>query len=145
MTVNPSDHMSFTRLYQNSARVHFDSMATGGSPLVYGGLTISIGYAQSFNGLENRLGIKAINGGTHANPVHAGDTLYSFTDVLDQTPLSKTHGALRLRLLVVKNEFPGDSYPIMINELGSEKQRYNHHVVLDLDYWDLIARKETDV
>jgi hypothetical protein len=77
--------------------------------------------------------------------LHAGDTLYSFTDVLDRTPLSKTRGALRLRLLVVKNEIPSDAYPIMITESGSEKQRYNPKVVLDLDYWDIIARKETDV
>ncbi len=145
MTINSSDHMSFTRLYQNSARVHYDAIAAGGTPLVYGGLTLSLGYAQSFNGLENRLGIKAINGGTHANPVHTGDTLYSFTEVLDRVPLSEVHGALRLRLLVVKNVPPSDSYRITIHDPTSEKERYNPDIVLDLDYWELVARRGIDV
>ena len=98
--------MSFTRLYQNTARPHFDSRATDGNPLVYGGLPLSLKYAQAFNGIENRLGIAAINAGTHANPVQAGDTLYSFTDVLDRAEIFERQGALRLRLVVVKNQQP---------------------------------------
>jgi 2-methylfumaryl-CoA hydratase len=141
-TINSSDHMSFTRLYQNTARVHFDSIATDGNPLVYGGLPLSLGYAQAFNGIENRLGIAAINGGTHANPVHAGDTLYSFTEVLDRAELSKHHGALRLRLIVVKNQQPSDdSFAIKVRDKQTGREVYNGSVVLDLDYWELVASR----
>jgi len=145
MTVNSSDHMSFTRLYQNSARVHYDTLAAGGSPLVYGGLSISFGYAQAFNGLENRLGIRAINSGTHANPVHAGDTLYSSSEVLDKVTLSDTHGALRLRLLVAKNEPHLESVPIKVTDSSSGRERHNTNIVLDLDYWELMARRSANV
>ncbi|MFN0158713.1 MAG: MaoC family dehydratase [Bacteroidota bacterium] len=142
MTINSSDHMSFTRLYQNSARVHFDTLLTNGKPLVYGGVPISIGYAQAFNGLENRMGIAAVNSGAHANPVHAGDTLYSFTQVLERAELSGTHGALRLRLVVVKNERPEtvESFSIKTLDQQSGKEAYRPNVVLDLDYWELFAK-----
>ncbi len=141
-TINSSDHMSFTRLYQNTARMHFDSRATDGNPLVYGGLPLSLGYAQAFNGIENRLGIAAINAGTHANPVHAGDTLYSFTDVLDRAEISECHGALRLRLVVVKNQQPIDiSFLTNSKYNQTDKEVYNSSVVLDLDYWELVATR----
>ena len=141
-TINSSDHMSFTRLYQNTARVHFDSRAADGNPLVYGGLPLSLGYAQAFNGIENRLGITAINAGTHANPVHAGDTLYSFTDVLDRAEISERHGAMRLRLVVVKNQQPiDDSFLIKVRDKQTDKDVYNGNVVLDLDYWEMVATR----
>ena len=135
-TINASDHTIFTRLYQNTARVHFDAMLTSGKPLVYGGLPISLGYAQAFNGLENRMGIVAVNGGTHANPVHTGDTLFSFTDVLEKQELSDQIGALRLRLVVVKNEHPDGNGPFTITQQVEGKQVYRETVVLDLDYWE---------
>jgi 2-methylfumaryl-CoA hydratase len=141
MTVNASDHMAFTRLYQNSARVHFDALATGGRPLVYGGLIISIGYAQSFNGLEQRGGIRAINAGTHANPVHSGDTLFSLTKVQDKHELGASEGALRLRLIVVKNERPRNGFEPMVVDRSTKKSRYHPNVVLDLDYWEVVARR----
>jgi 2-methylfumaryl-CoA hydratase len=144
MTINSSDHMCFTRLFQNSARVHFDNQLTNGRPLVYGGLPLSIGYALSYNGMENRLGIVAINGGTHANPVYPGDTLYAFTDVIDKMDLPGTYGALRLRLLVVKNEQPEATatFHIKTPDPQATKEGYNKNVVLDLDYWDMIAKGE---
>jgi len=143
-TINSSDHMSFTRLYQNSARVHFDAITTGGKPLVYGGLIISLGYAQAFSGFENRLGIKAINAGTHANPAYAGDTAYCFTEVLDRVSLSDLHGALRLRMFVVKNHQPDESFSPMNDSTSSNTQRYHPAVVLDLDYWELMATRRSD-
>jgi 2-methylfumaryl-CoA hydratase len=143
MTINSSDHMCFTRLYQNSAKVHFDTLLTSGKPLVYGGLPISIGYAQSFNGIENRLGIAAINSGSHANPVYAGDTLYSFTNVLERSDISSTHGALRLQLVVVKNQDPFTSkdFRTKVRDSNTHREVYNSNVVLDLDYWELISKK----
>ncbi len=142
-TVNSSDHMNFTRLYQNSARVHFDSMLTNGKPLVYGGLPISIGYAQQFNGFENRLGIAAINSGSHVNPTYSGDTLYSCTHVLERGDISPALGALRLRLLVCKNENPASVPDFQIKKLNpqTQKEEYRSSVVLDLDFWELVRKK----
>jgi len=143
VTVNSSDHMSFTRLYQNSARVHFDALLMNGQPLVYGGLPLSIGYAQSFNGIENRTGISAINAGTHANPAYQGDTLYSFTDVLQKADFFPSMGVLRLRMVVVKNEDPAATgqFAIKVRNPNTNKEEYNDRVVLDLDYWEPVARR----
>ena len=145
MTINASDHMNFTRLYQNSARVHFDALATGGKPLVYGGLVLSIGYAQSFSGLEQRGGIRAINAGTHANPVYSGDTLYTLTQVLEKHPLGKNEGALRLRMVVLKNERPRNGFDPWVVDPATQKRRYQQNVVLDLDYWESMARRSSHV
>jgi 2-methylfumaryl-CoA hydratase len=145
MTVNASDHMGFTRLYQNSARVHFDALLMNQRPLVYGGYPLSVGYAQGFNGFENRIGIAAINAGTHANPVYQGDTLFAFTDVVETTPLSAALGALRLRMIVVKNENPAtaDGFTAQKRNPVTGKDEYTERVVLDLDYWELMARRRT--
>jgi 2-methylfumaryl-CoA hydratase len=145
MTINSSDHMSFTRLYQNSARVHFDAMLTEGKPLVYGGLPISVGYAHSFSGFENRLGIVAINGGSHVNPTLAGDTLYTMSEILDRVDITSTIGALRVRMVVVKNlQLPLDgTFAARKRDTNTGKETYNPHVVLDLDYWELMAKRST--
>ncbi|HAA56495.1 MAG TPA: hypothetical protein DCE42_17145 [Myxococcales bacterium] len=149
MTINHSDHMSFTRLFQNSAKVHFDAILTDGRPLVYGGLPISLGYAMAFNGLENRLGLCGLNGGTHANPLYAGDTIYAFTDVLDKVALEgKGVGTVRLRLVCVKNEDPtkwDDPMRAIQEEHPKKPGRMRHlpSVILDLDIWDLIPTKDT--
>jgi 2-methylfumaryl-CoA hydratase len=151
MTVNRADHMSFTRLFQNSAKVHFDEVLTQGTPLVYGGVPISYGYAQAFNGFENRLGLAAVNGGTHANPVYAGDTLYSFTDVLARADLGEpsTVGALRLRLVCTKNLSPSEAeapegFSVMVDDdKRPGKKRYHPNVVLDLDFWELVPKRAT--
>ncbi|MCB9642629.1 MAG: hypothetical protein H6728_06095 [Myxococcales bacterium] len=149
MTMNDSDHMSFTRLFQNSAKVHFDSHKMNGRPLLYGGLTISHGYAQAFNGLEMRLGIRALNSGVHANPTYSGDTLYTFTDVLETVSLTDPNlGALRLRMVVTKDldaaalAEQGETFSIM-QEHPKKPGKKQHHpqVVLDLDYWEVLPRR----
>lgn len=145
VTVNASDHMGFTRCYQNTAKVHFDAIRTEGKPLVYGGYPLSLAYAQAFNGLENRGGPVALNGGTHANPVYAGDTLYAFTDVLATDPLGAESpvGALRLRLVGVKNVAPeGDpAFPIKVpHPKKPDETIYRPDVVLDVDYWEMMAK-----
>jgi 2-methylfumaryl-CoA hydratase len=144
MTVNSSDHMTFTRMFQNTAKIHFDALLTDGKPLVFGGFPMSLGYAQSFNGLENRTGICSINGGSHANPVYAGDTLYTFTEVLNKLPFSSESkvGALRLRMIVVKNEPVKniEKFSIQIDDPKKPgKKKYHPNVVLDLDYWEQMA------
>lgn len=141
MTINDSDHSLATRLYQNNARLHFDHhmMQTSafGKRLVYGGIVISICRSLSFEGLENALSILAINAGAHANPSFAGDTIYSFTEVLDrwELPGRTDAGALRLRMVGIKNITPA--------EISNIKQQDGYHpnVVLDLDYTVLMPRK----
>lgn len=132
--------MMATRLWQNTARVHFDQheAAQGrfGRRLVYGGHVISIARALSFNGLANAGLILAINGGTHANPAFAGDTIYAWSEVLEQIELAgrSDAGALRLRTVASKNG-PCAGFP-----LRGEDGKYPPDVVLELDYTVLIPR-----
>src|SRR6185295_10219795 len=55
MTVEEAEHQMATRLYQNTARVHFNLFAQSkdrfGRRLIYGGHVISLARALSFNGL----------------------------------------------------------------------------------------------
>lgn len=146
MTIEESDHMLATRLYQNTAKVHFDQFQADKTRfkrrLIYGGHIISLARSLSYNGLENALGILGWNGGTHANPTFAGDTIYALTEVLDKQPLPGRDdlGALRLRLVGVKNwERSEGALAIKIEKDG--KQVYDPRVVLDLDYWVAMPRK----
>lgn len=141
MTINDSDHSLATRLYQNNARLHFDAHMMANSPmkqrLVYGGIIISACRALSYEGLENAISVLAINGGTHANPSFAGDTIYTFTEVLDRLTLPNhpQFGALRLRMVGLKNITP--------TEVPNAKtyNGYHSNVVLDLDYTVLMPRR----
>jgi 2-methylfumaryl-CoA hydratase len=142
MTVNNSDHSIATRLYQNTAKAHFDgfsSGATGGQRLVYGGHVISICKALAYDGLENGLSILAINAGGHINPTYASDTIACATEVIDKFDFDSPHvGGLRLRMIGVKNARP-ESIEFPDSELG--KASYPSNVVLDLDYTIAIPKK----
>ncbi len=141
MTINDSDHSLATRLYQNNARLHFDAHMMQNSPfgnrLVYGGIVISICRSLSYEGLENALAILAINAGTHANPSFAGDTIYSYTEVLERWEIAgrTDAGALRLRMVGIKNTAPAEIAAIKTAD------GYHPNVVLDLDYTVLMPRK----
>lgn len=146
MTIEEAEHMIATRLYQNTAKVHFDAHAAKstrfGKRLMYGGHVISLARALSYNGLEGALGMLAWNGGAHANPTFANDTLYAYTTVLDKAELPgrKDVGALRVRLVGVKNADPvKENIPLKVEKDG--KESYHPSVVLDLDYWLLMPRK----
>ena len=69
MTIEAAEHMMATRLYQNTAKVHFDLHAQKdgrfGRRLIYGGHIFSLARGLSFNGLANAFHIAAINGGRH--------------------------------------------------------------------------------
>ena len=88
MTINDSDHSIATRLYQNTAKAHFDAelmkATPGGKRLVYGGHVISVCRALAYDGLENAIGLLAINAGTHVAPTYAGDTLRCVTVVKER-------------------------------------------------------------
>ena len=136
MTVEEAEHQIATRLYQNTAKVHFDAHAQKdsrfGKRLIYGGVVISIARALSFNGLESAAQILAINAGTHAGPLFAGDTIYAWSEILDKATLNDTTGALRLRLVAAKNH-PCNDFP-----LRGEDGKYASDVILDFDYWAAI-------
>ncbi len=136
VTVEEAEHQLATRLYQNTAKVHFDAMAQQssrfGKRLIYGGVTISLARALGFNGLGNAALMLAINGGRHVNPLFAGDTLYAWSEVLDKTDLGEA-GALRLRLIAAKNRACTD-FP---DKAGGE---YDPAIVLDFDYWAAIPK-----
>jgi len=141
MTIEEAEHQLATRLYQNTAKVHFDQKhaednSRFGRRLVYGGVIISLARALSFNGLANAFHVAAINGGRHAAPAFAGDTVYAWSEVLDRAeiPGRSDIGALRLRTMATKNlactDFPGPSEPATANA----------GVILDLDYWVAMPR-----
>ncbi len=141
MTIEEAEHMMATRLYHNSARVHFDQFTQGqgrfGRRLVYGGHVISLARALSFNGLQNAALLGAINAGRHVNPVFAGDTVFAWSQVLDKAEL---HGrrdcaALRLRLVATKN-LPCGAFPDK-----DAQGKYPAEVVLDFDYWAILPRR----
>ncbi|HRO16188.1 MAG TPA: MaoC family dehydratase [Paracoccus sp. (in: a-proteobacteria)] len=133
VTVEEAEHMLATRLWQNTAKVHFDAtFRDDGRRLIYGGHVISLARALSFNGLANAQMIVALNGGAHANPCFAGDTVRAWSEVLDkaETPAPGV-GAIRLRLVAHKGR-AGDA------TLRDANGRYAPHVLLDLDYWALM-------
>ena len=138
MTIEEAEHQMATRLFQNTAKVHFNQHASGdeGRRLIYGGHIISLARALSFNGLANAFHIAAINGGRHVAPSHAGDTVYAWSEVLERVELPgrKDIGALRMRTVAVKNRLPGD-FPLMADE-----NSYEDGVILDLDYWAVLPR-----
>lgn len=126
--------MLATRLWQNTAKVHFDAMLReDGRRLIYGGHVISLARALSFNGLANAQMIVALNGGSHANPCFAGDTVRAWSEVLDKAETGVPGvGAIRLRLVAAKKG-QGDDFA-----LKDEAGRYDPSVLLDLDYWALM-------
>lgn len=143
MTINDSDHSIATRLYQNTARAHFDGHAmasNGGQRLVYGGHIISVCHALAYDGLENGLSILAINGGSHVNPTHAGDTIACATMVLDKIDLGQEHlGGLRLRMIGVKN---AGAASIAFPAPGEGRAAHPSSVVLDLDYTVAMPKRQ---
>ncbi|MGG7644948.1 MaoC family dehydratase [Rhodovulum sp. YNF3179] len=135
VTVEEAEHMMATRLWQNTAKVHFDAtLREDGRRLIYGGHVISLARALSFNGLANAQMIVALNGGAHANPCFAGDTVRAWTEVLETAETDAPGvGALRLRLVATKGEGPEAG-------LRNAEGKYLPHVLLDLDYWALMPR-----
>lgn len=135
VTVEEAEHMLATRLWQNTAKVHFDAtFREDGKRLIYGGHVISMARALSFNGLANAQMIVALNGGAHANPCFAGDTVKCWSEVLDRADTAAPGvGAIRLRLVAVKQ----GAAPFALK--GADG-KYAPEVLLDLDYWALMPK-----
>jgi 2-methylfumaryl-CoA hydratase len=138
-TVEEAEHQIATRLYQNTARIHFDQFSAKqgrfGRRLIYGGHVISIARSLTFNGLANAFHVAAINGGRHVAPLFAGGTVFAWSEILAKAELpGRTDvGALRLRT-VATNDKPCVDFPL---KSGDE---YDPAVLLDLDYWVLMPR-----
>jgi len=141
MTVEEAEHMLATRLYQNTAKVHFNQHAAGetrfGRRIVYGGHVISHARALSFNGLANACKLLAVNGGRHVAPLFAGDTIYAWSEVLERVALPgrADAGALHLRTVAAKDR-PCADFPRKDGE-----GKYDPAVVLDFDYTVLMPRR----
>lgn len=141
MTIEEAEHQMATRLYQNTAKVHFDAVlqkdSRFGRRLIYGGHIISLARALSFNGLANAFKVVAINAGRHVAPTFAGDTIYAWSEVLEKL---EPHGrsdvaALRLRTVAVKDT-PCADFPDKDAE-----GKYLSSVVLDFDYTVLLPKR----
>jgi len=131
ITVEEAEHMLATRLWQNTAKVHFDVTARpDGRRLIYGGHVISLARTLSFNGLANAQMVVGLNGGSHVNPCFAGDTVRAWSEVLDKTETRAPGvGAIRLRTVATTGA-PFD--------LRDDNGQYLPGVLLDLDYWALM-------
>lgn len=135
VTIEEAEHMLATRLWQNTAKVHFDAtFRPDGKRLIYGGHIISIARALSFNGLANAQIMAALNGGAHANPCFAGDTVRAFTQVLDlaETPAPGV-AAIRLRTVAHKSRERD-------HKIKDQDGKYLPDILLDLDYWAFLPQ-----
>jgi len=138
MAVEEAEHALATRLYQNTAKVHFNAFERAKDPsgrrLVYGGVVISTARGLAFNGLENAGLVLGVNAGRHVNPYFAGGTIFAWSQVLDKADLGPA-GALRLRLVATKDA-PCDAFPDKDAE-----GKYPAEVILDFDYWVAIPKR----
>jgi 2-methylfumaryl-CoA hydratase len=136
MTVEEAEHQLATRLYQNTARVHFNQFAEAsgrfGRRLVYGGHVISLARALSFNGLANACRIAAINAGRHVAPLFAGATVFAWSEIVDKA-LFEGAGALRVVTRATR-DLPCADFPT--EDATAEKPG----VILELDYWIVMPR-----
>ena len=139
MTVEEAEHQLATRLFQNTAKVHFNqhSEAQGrfGRRLIYGGHVISLARALSFNGLANAFHIAAINGGRHVAPLFAGGTVYAWSEILETAALPGRDDIGALRILTrATRDLPCNAFPVEDGALDKPG------VILELDYWALMVR-----
>jgi 2-methylfumaryl-CoA hydratase len=141
VTIEEAEHQLATRLYQNTARVHFnhhvEKQGRFGQRIVYGGHVMSLARTLGYNGLGNAIRIAAINGGRHVAPMFAGDTVYAWSSVTEKLEITgrRDLGALRIRTIATRNracaDFPGQD----------ENGKYDPAVALDLDYTVLLPRR----
>ena len=147
MTIEEAEHQLATRLYQNTARVHFNQLqqqsSRHGRRIVYGGHVISVAHALSFDGLENadrHGGLERwiahqpdLRRATRCSP---GPTCWSAS-----RSAARTLARLRLRLVAVKNVDPSQESVDAQGRRDDGRERYSPSVVLDLEYVALIPKR----
>ena len=140
ITVEEAEHMLATKLYQNTAKVHFNHYyekdGKFGKRIVYGGHVISLARSLSYNGLANAFKIIGINGGVHASPCFAGKTVFAWSEIIDIMEISDSIGAIR-----IKTNGIGDA-PASEFQHQNDDDKFNQNVLLSLDYWALIPKKK---
>lgn len=139
MTIEEAEHQTATRLFQNTARGHFDAVVQRdskyGKRIVYGGHVMTLARSLAFNGLANACFVAAINGGRHVAPVAAGDTIYAASRILDRHDFADRPdvGALRVRTLASR-----DVRCLTVPPAGTDA---GGATVLDIDWWLLMPRR----
>ena len=111
-TVGESEHMQLTILTRNSHPLHFDDIycrdhSFTKTRIVEGGLVFA--WAASLASRDttaNALWEIGYDKGSHPNPVHAGDTLYAASRVIEKSDHNQRAGIVRFKLVGVKNETP---------------------------------------
>ena len=142
ITLEDSDHMFSTRLYQNTARVHFDAFAGKntrfGRRLAYGGHVISLARALSFNGLANGFRVAAINAGSHV-----GADLRRRHDLclVGGAGEGAAAGPHAISARCECEPLPPRTAPATTSRASRPDGKYHPAVVLDLDYWLLMPRR----
>ena len=139
MTVEEAEHQMATRLYQNTAKVHFNQHTEAGGRfgrrLIYGGHVMSLARALSFNGLANAFHIATINAGRHVAPLFAGGTVYAWSEILDVADIPGRHDVGALRIITrATRDIASASFPL--EDGAADKPG----VILELDYWALMPR-----
>jgi 2-methylfumaryl-CoA hydratase len=139
MTVEEAEHQLATRLFQNTAKVHFnqhtESEGRFGRRLIYGGHVISLARALSFNGLANAFHIAAINAGRHVAPLFAGGTVYAWSEIRDKADIPGRDDVGALRIITrATRDIASASFPM--EDGAADKPG----VILELDYWALMPR-----
>lgn len=136
MTIDASDHTLATKLYQNSANVHFDRLYAGGDVdrrIVYGGHVISLCSALSYAGLENMIRITNVHKGRHVNPAYAGDTIYTVSKIQEKRTLPDSNvGELRIEMLGYKNIDLGETM---------SAERMQSSLILEFEYSALMFKR----
>ena len=106
VTIEEAEHMLATRLWQNTAKVHFDvtQREDGQAADLWracdqpgaGAVVQRAGQCADDRGAER---------GAHANPCFAGDTVRAWSEVLDKAETAAPGvGALRLRLVATRGQ-----------------------------------------
>ena len=138
ITVEEAEHMLATRLYQNTARVHFNQFAECkgrfGRSLIYGGHVIGLParFRSMVSLMPSILGHQRRPMSTRCSPATRflrGRKCSTTDRVTDR----KDVGALRLRTIATRDR-PCADFPFKSGE------DYDPAILLDLDYWVLMPR-----
>ena len=135
VTLTDTEHQLATRLWQNTAKVHFNVEARpDGNRLIYGGHIISMARALSYNGLANA----QIIAGDQRRRAHVAG-------LRRRHRLRVVRGARQGRDVRLERRRPsaavgGDEGPGRVDDPQGEDGKYADGVLLDLDYWALVPR-----
>ncbi|MCB9673926.1 MAG: hypothetical protein H6737_02355 [Alphaproteobacteria bacterium] len=131
-TVAAGDITRFARWFRQTDARHQDpGHPHAAAPLAQ---VVGIAYALAHDGVEDRIGLRAINAFRTPHALREGDRLYAMSQVAATQNLTPLLGVVRFRLFLFRNHDPkGDERPLI-----TEGKRYLPHIALDMDYWELV-------